>query len=314
LLENHHGMRTWLPAVLILASGCAAHLEPDASLTVVPYTLLPGGRIVVEVQLNGQGPFRFAVDTAATGSFLTERARTALALPHIPGVTTTVYGAIATGEFPLVEVERLELGGESWAAARLIALPSDTSATATLDGVLGADFLRRYSVGLTVADQALRLYDPATIGRRAHRGWSEVALTPRIFGKSLEPLHFLEVTVEGRSVPALFDLGAGMSMLNSAASAALRLEPIRVARRGEFADAVGSEPVVATLGTQDLRTGNVAWRNETFLIEDLPIFSLLAPTGEPLAILGSGLFTQRDCIIDFARERLLIRWSMGEAD
>jgi hypothetical protein len=307
-------MRTWLTAILILATGCTVPLEPDASLTVVPYTLLPGGRVVVEVQVNGQGPFRFAVDTAATGSFLTERARSALGLDHIPGLTTTVYGAIATGEFPLVEVERLELGGEIWPAARLIALPSETSATASLDGVLGADFLRRYSVGLTARDMALRLYDPATIGARVHRGWSEVPLSPRIVGRSLEPLHFLEVTVEGRSVPALFDLGAGVSVINSAASTALRLEPIRIARRGEFADAVGSEPVVATLGTQDLRTGDVAWQNETFLIEDLAIFSLLAPDGGPIAILGSGLFTQRDCIIDFARERLLIRWSMSETN
>ena len=300
--------------MLSLLAGCAATLETDESLTVVPYTLLPGGRVVVEVQINGQGPFRFAVDTAATGSFLTEQARAQLALPHIPGATTTVYGAIATGEFPLVEVGRIELGSEAWLSARLVALPADTSATATLDGVLGADFLRRYSVGLTAADRALRLYHPDTIGGRPHRGWSEVALTPRVFGASLEPLHFLDLTVEGRSVPALFDLGAGVSVLNSAASRALRLEPIRIARRGEFSDAVGSEPVVAQLGTQDLRTGDVGWRNETFLIEDLAIFSLLADEGEPLAILGSGLFTQRDCIIDFARERLLIRWSMSETN
>jgi hypothetical protein len=312
-------MRTWLQALLTLTAvsltaACTATLETDESLTVVPYTLLPGGRVVVEVELNGQGPFRFAVDTAATGSFLTERARALLALPHIPGATTTVYGAIATGEFPLVEVDRLVLGSEIWAGPRLIALPSDTSATATLDGVLGADFLRRYSVGLTASDRALRLYDPATIGARPHRGWSEIDLTPRVFGASLEPLHFLDVTVEGRSVPALLDLGAGVSVLNSAASRALRLEPIRVTQRGEFSDAVGSERVVARLGTQDLRTGDVAWRNETFLIEDLAIFSLLAGDGEPLAILGSGLFTQRDIIIDFARERVLIRWAMSEAD
>ena len=309
-------MRTWLPLILIAASGCTAplELESDASLPVVPYTLLPGGRVVVEVRLNGQGPFRFAVDTAATGSFLTERARSALGLPLVPDLRTTVYGAIASGEFPLVDVDRIEVGSEVWPDARLIALPSDTSATATLDGVLGADFLRRYSVGLTASDRALRLYDPETIGARVHRGWSEVTLTPRIVGRSLEPLHFVQVSVEGRSVPALFDLGAGVSVLNSAASDELRLQPTLISRRGEFSDAVGSERVVATLGTQDLRTGSVAWSNETFLIEDLAIFSLLADEGEPLAILGSGLFTQRDCIIDFARERLLVRWSMNEAD
>jgi predicted aspartyl protease len=307
-------MRTWITALCIVATGCAAPLDPDAALTVVPYTMLEGGRVVVEVRVNDQGPFRFAVDTAATGSFLTERARVALALEPIPGETATVFGAIASGEFPLVEVASLELGSEIWPAARLIALPSATSATATLDGVLGADFLRRYSVGLTATDRALRLYHPATIGAHAHRGWSEIVLTPRIFGNSGEPLHFLEIEVEGRSVPALLDLGAGISVLNSAAARALRLEPTRIAERGEFADAVGSEPVIAQLGTQDLRTADIRWRNETFLIEDLDIFTLLAAEGAPLAILGSGLFTQRDCIIDFARERLLIRWSMSEAE
>jgi predicted aspartyl protease len=298
-----------------VTSGCTtATLESDAALTVVPYTLLPGGRVVVEVRVNGQGPFRFAVDTAATGSFVTEQTRAILALTPIPGVTATVYGAIATGQFPVVEVERLQLGSELWPSPRLIALPSDTIATATVDGVLGADFLRRYSVGLTATDRALRLYHPETIGGRVHRGWSEVSLTPRFFGNSEEPLHFLDLSIENRSVPALFDLGAGISVINAAASRELRLEPTRLSRRGEFADAVGSEPVVAQLGTQDLRTGNVAWRDETFMIEDLAIFDLLASEGEAIAILGSGLFTQRDCIIDFARERLLIRWSMDESD
>jgi hypothetical protein len=305
-------MRIWILALCIAASGCAAMLDPDEALTVVPYTLLSGGRVVVDVRLNGQGPFRFAVDSAATGSFLTERARAALALEPVPGVTATVYGAIASGQFPVVDVARLEIGSERWEGARLIALPSNTSATATLDGVLGTDFLRRYSVGLSALDRALRLYAPATIGSRAYRGWAEIALTPRRLGNSEEPLYFLEVEIEGRSVPALFDLGAGISMLNSAAASALRLAPTRAERRGEFADAVGSEPVIAQLNTQDLQTAGVRWRDETFLIEDLEIFTLLAAADEPLAILGSGLFTQRDCIIDFARQRLLIRWSMTE--
>jgi hypothetical protein len=307
-------MRTWLLALVLLVTGCTTALEADESLTVVPYSLLPGGRVVVEVRVNGQGPFRFAVDTAATGSFVTERTRATLALTPIPGVTATVYGAIATGQFPVVEVERLELGSELWPSPRLIALPSDTIATATVDGVLGADFLRRYSVGLTATDRALRLYDPETIGGRVHRGWAEIPLTPRVFGNSEEPLHFISVSIEGRTVPALFDLGAGVSVINSAASRELRLEPTRISRRGEFADAVGSEPVVAQLGTQDFRTGAVAWQNETFMIEDLAIFDLLVSEGEPVGILGSGLFTQRDCIIDFARERLLIRWAMDESD
>ena len=34
----------------------------------------------------------------------------------------------------------------------------------------------------------------------------------------------------------------------------------------------------------------------------------------PCAILGAGLFTQRDFIIDFARSRLLVKIAMDETD
>ena len=34
----------------------------------------------------------------------------------------------------------------------------------------------------------------------------------------------------------------------------------------------------------------------------------------PAAILGAGLFTQRDFIIDFVRSRLLVKVAMGEVD
>ena len=138
------------PAVSLTA-GCTATLETDESLTVVPYTLLPGGRVVVEVGINGQGPFRFAVDTAATGSFLTERARAQLALPHIPGVTTTVYGAIATGEFPLVE----------WITSTSRALTSASTCRAKISSKLkslAAAVINEVSVVMAMAGSAWRFF------------------------------------------------------------------------------------------------------------------------------------------------------------
>jgi hypothetical protein len=36
--------------------------------------------------------------------------------------------------------------------------------------------------------------------------------------------------------------------------------------------------------------------------------------GKPAVILGAGLFTQRDFVIDFVRSRLLVNVAMDEAD
>ena len=300
--------------VALAVGGCARPLDLDGALSVVPFELPPSGRIIVDVELNGRGPYRFAVDTAATGSFLFARARRELALEPVPAMTAMVHGAVASGSFPVVDIERLTLGRETWTGARLIALPGDTGATATIDGVLGADFLRRYVTAFSARERSLRLYAPDAVDAATYREWATIALEPKFIGESEEPLHFLEIAIAGRSVPALFDLGAGLSVLNPTAARVLRLSTARDGESGEFSGAVGNTPVLAQFRTQQVRTGRVRWRNETFLITDLEIFETLQSADSPLAILGSGLFNQRDFIIDFARSRLLVRASMAEIE
>jgi predicted aspartyl protease len=302
--------------VLVAATvaGCAQPLDLDDALAVVPFEIQAGGRIIVEVELNNRGPYRFAVDTAATGSFLVSRVRSELALEPVPQITATVHGAVASGRFPVVDVDRLTVGSETWNGARLIALPGATGATASIDGVLGADFLRRYAIGFSARERSLRLYLPGSIGAEAYEDWTAIPIEPRFIGQSQEPLHFLEITIAGRDVPALLDLGAGLSVLNPPAARMLRLSAVGTGESGEFSGAVGNEPVLAQFRTQQVRTGRVRWRNETFLITDVGIFETLQSADSPLAILGAGLFRQRDFIIDFERNRLLVRTSMSELE
>jgi len=309
-------MRLWslLPAICLTHYGCATTLDSDAALTTVPFSIELGGKLVVDVRLNGSGPFRFVVDTAATGSFLLPQTQDSLGLEPLPGIRATVYGAVATGQYPIVELESLALGDEIWDKARLIALPAATEATANIDGVLGADFLMRYALGLDVRGRALHLYHPATIGDRNYSGWSVVPLRAERIGNVSVPLHFLDLEIAGNVVPALFDLGAGVSVLNAAAAQALRLTPTRRDQEGQFAGALGSEPLVARLSEQAIQTANVRWRNESFLIADPEIFTTLGRHDLPLGILGAGLFLQRDLIIDFAHDRLLVLWQMAETD
>lgn len=294
--------------------GCARPLGIDGALTAIPYSVQDSGRIVVDVLVNDRGPYRFAIDTAATGSFAFFPIIEELQLEPVPGISMTVYGAVATGTFPVVDVERVQIGSETWADTQLTIIARGTSATASIDGVLGADFLKLYSVGFSRQDGLMRLYHPTAIGDRAYAGWTAIRTEARVFGQSQEPLRYLNIEVGSQAVSALFDLGAGVNILNSAASRALQLSARRPADEAEFSGAVGQEPVLARLSSQQVRTGTVRWRNETFLIADLEIFETLQATETPLAILGSGIFNQRDFIIDFPRERLLVRSSMQEQE
>jgi hypothetical protein len=308
----HTGIALLLGAHWLAA--CTQPLVVDRPLATVPYELEPGGRIVVDVRVNDRGPYRFAIDSAATGSFAFSRMAVELGLEPLAGVTSTVYGAVATGTYPVIAVDRLELGGAIWEGAQLTALPGRTNATSTLDGILGADFLRRYSIGFSVRTNTANIYLPDTVNQRSYRGWTAIRTDPRYFGSSPEPLRFIAIELEGEPLNALLDLGSGISILNSAAVRNFSLRAVGGSDDSVFSGAIENLPLAARLSTQRVRTGSIGWRNETFLIGDFEIFETLRSTDIPLAILGSGLFHQRDFIVDFTRERLLVRTAMDEIE
>ena len=68
------------------------------------------------------------------------------------------------------------------------------------------------------------------------------------------------------------------------------------------------------LDAMEVRTAGIRWRNEVFLVADLEIFETLQHDDTPLVILGSGFFNQRDFVIDFVRNRLLIKVAMDEVN
>jgi hypothetical protein len=305
-----------LLAAALALCGCVSTLtlDTDEAITVVPYELQPSGRIVVRVRINDRGPFPFAIDTAASISFIVDDFRRQLGLETIPNVSTTIHGAVASGRFPMVRIDRLEVGTEAWTDAELVSLPRDSDATATIAGILGIDFLRRYGVGFSVRDRVVRLYPPELVRDRSYRGWASVPIEPVNIGDSRQPLYFFEIEIGGNVVPALFDLGAGLNMVNPSAARDLRLLPRRLRDETVLSGVLESTPILARLGAQELRTAEIAWRNEELLIADAEIFSTLMHADRPLAIVGAGLFNQRDFVIDFVRNRLLVRVAMNEVD
>lgn len=307
-------LKAALLAINALLCGCAATLNRQDALTVVPYDLQDSGRIVVDVRIDDRGPFPFALDTAASISFIYDAVRSELGLEVEPDASANVHGVVASGRFPLVKVDRLQLGRETWSDARLVSLPGEKGATSGLAGILGIDFLRRYGVEFSTRDRAVLLYSPALISSRSYRGWASVPLEPRTIRASSEPLFFFEVEIGGHAVPALFDLGAGLNVINRPGARFLRLVPGTVDKDTVLSDALETRPILAQMGSQEVATARVRWRNEQFLIADLEIFSTLMREDSPLAIIGSGLFNQRDFVIDFTRNRLLVRVAMDEVD
>lgn len=307
-------LKILLLATVFVLCGCASTLNLDSALAIAPYHIINGGRIVVEARVNDQGPFRFALDTGSSISVVFDELRNKLELKSAPGKPITIHGLVASRQLPLLSISRLQVGREIWTEPRIASLPGETAASAKIDGILGIDFLRRYAVGLSTEDRVLRLYPPNLVRDRSYRGWAFIPLEPVNIGASGAALYFFDVEIGDQEIPALFDLGAGVNMINWPAARSLRLAP--VGRRGDelLSGALESTPIVARLNAEEVTTANIRWRNEEFLVADLEIFATLQQRDSPLVILGSGLFNQRDFVIDFVRHRLLVKVSMDEVN
>jgi predicted aspartyl protease len=292
--------------------GCASVLDEDGALAIAPYDIDEKGLIVVEAQVNGQGPFAFALDTGASMSVVFDEVRNTLELEPVPGKTVMIHGVIASGNFPLLNISHLAVGREVWADPRIALLPGETAATAGLDGILGVDFLRRYAVGFSTRDRVIRLYPPDLVARRTYRGWTSIPLEHEYVGDSGAALYFFKIGIGGQRIPALFDLGAGLNLINWAAARSLGLEPVDMRDDDLLAGAIESAPVVARIKFDEVTTGRIRWRDEEFTVTELEILSALMPGRTGFAVLGAELFTQRDFIIDFTRNRLLVNVAMDE--
>ncbi len=304
--------RTLGLAAAFLMYGCASVLDEDGALAIAPYTIEENGRIVVEARVNDQGPFDFALDTAASISAVFDELRYELGLEPVPGKLAIIHGAVATGEYPLLDIDRIGVGQEDWTNARIVSLPGDTLADSAIDGVLGVDFLRKYAVGFSIRERVIRLYPPELVARRSYRGWASVPLRAETIGQSGVALYFFTIEIDGRRIQAVFDLGAGLNLINWQGAQTLGVDPTRLRDDDLVSGALESAPVSARLKSKEVTTARIRWRNEVFLIADLEIFSTLMPDDGPAAILGAGFFTQRDFVIDFVRSRLLVKVAMDE--
>ena len=301
-------------APLLLLWGCATVLDEDGALAIVPYELKDDGRIIVETRVDGQGPYAFALDTGASITVVLEHLQHELALEPVPGKLVRIHGAAASGHFPLMNIDQVEVGSTVWSRPRIASMPGETTAGHRIDGILGVDFLRRYAVGFSTGDRVVRLYPPDLVGQRAYRGWAAVPLKPEFIGTSGSAIYYLDITIGDQEIPAVFDLGAGVNMINWPAARSLGVVARDPRDESLLSGAIESIEVVGRTEIGEVRTGRVRWQDEDFSIVELEIFEKLNRAATPCAILGAGLFTQRDFIIDFARTRLLVKAAMDEMD
>jgi predicted aspartyl protease len=117
--------------------------------------------IIVQVKVNGQGPYDFVLDTGATFTCVDDELADQLKLPEWKGSFGTVVVGPGGG-MKLLKIDTLEVGDAK--ASGLIACAVDLDRMAPpgsgIKGLAGLNFLKSYRVTIDFEKKSLRLEKP----------------------------------------------------------------------------------------------------------------------------------------------------------
>ena len=273
-----------------------APTKPDYEAATRPDQI---GRIIVPVMVNGQGPFKFALDTGANTTVLTPSLAAALGLQISDDNAVTMYGATGAAAVPTTMVERVAAGDVVLEGRRL---PVANALTGTIDGILGVDGLESKRIMVDFRKNRIEIRDAR---RERPIAWAMRVPAQMNFGR----LIVVDATVDDVRVKAVIDTGSQYSLGNDALRAALKLPERMLSDAtidvlGETLDRqTGQRRQVLAIKMGDLRVSHL---NVAF--GDFYVFKLWELDTRPALLIGMDVIGLLDTlVIDYARKEVQFR-------
>lgn len=254
-------------------------------------------RMTVPVTIEGQGPFRFLVDTGSQATVVTPRVTTALGL--LPTGRAILVAMASRTPVETVTLDGLEFAGRRYGN---LTAPLLRDRDIGADGIIGLDSLQDLRIVIDFRDETLSLSDSP----RGNDGYEIIVRARRKFGQMI----ITDATVDGVRTAVVIDTGSWHSIGNDALRRRLRN------RNGETVtaqDVTGAE-LKSNLAVVDaLRIGDMGLSGVPVGFSDSPAFAALGLAAKPALILGLGNLRPFDRVaIDFASRKIL--FDVSKAD
>lgn len=249
-------------------------------------------RLTVPVTIEGEGPFRFMIDTGAQATVVTRGLTERLELQSAG--RATVVGLASSKAVDLVELNGLEF------AARIfdnIEAPLLEARNIGADGILGLDSLQDLRVLIDFRANTIAVDDAEALGGNA--GYEIVVRARNRLGR----LIITNAIIDGVKTAVIIDTGAQNSFGNLALKRKLR------ARRGEQVSSTDVNGVLLVGNRQiakSVRIQRMQLVNMPITFADSPAFTALKLDRRPALIMGMRDLRLLDRLaIDFERREVL---------
>lgn len=280
--------------VMLAALAAAVPAQAEEAWSCLPIETGDEGTPIIRAKINGQGPFTFVLDTAASGSTIDPARAAQLGLPR-DARTEQAQGMGGGVAVHFHQIRSLEAGPIQLRDIVVPALPAPSFDSHDVAGLAGVDLLADRLTVWTPASGCVRIAPGGTQAVLAK--WRPVA------AKWLQPWKImLPVRIGGVEGWGLLDTGAQYTTLNPAFARKAGLDPVRL-RPGGSIEGIDGRPLPLLQGEAgDIAVGPWRWQRRTVRVGALPVFDRLAGAGDTLAILGMDWLAQKGFAVDYRNQ------------
>ena len=251
-------------------------------------------RMTVDVEVNGEGPFKFVVDSGADTSVIGRRLADRLGLDYASPVL--LHAMTESKVVERVEVDELQLGPT---VTTDLELPVLRERDIGGDGMIGLDALVEQRLMMDFDRRIITVDDAA---RRERYTGGTIVVTARL---QKGQLILTEVEVDEEAVDAVVDTGTEISIGNSALREKVRSAGTGLMEKMTIYGVTGKPQEIDFVVLPRLKIGPIELRKVPIAFADVPPFAVFGIDDKPSLLLGTDLMEQfRRVSLDFKERRV----------
>lgn len=270
----------------------------EASAAELTLTRSERGQPLVDLAVNGKGPFTMVLDTAAGLTTVSTRLKDELGLVRIGRSPQPMQLAGGAEPIDLYTLGFVALAGMPAPAPITVILDKPLRYLKPARGILGMNVLAHFAVDIDQPNRRLILND---FGTPPPSGidWNAVPFATRY-----DDFIVVDVEIGGVAAKAVIDTGANGTIVNEKLAAKLGIVAgADGVKSGEIL--VGGGPTLKSKAGP-LKLARASWSEIEVQAAQLPLFKAMEIDDGPAMILGNNVLSQVRLFIDYKNDKLYL--------
>ncbi len=305
-------------AIIFAVIPSYANTENGLAKGTLSFERLSGGQYIINANVNGQGPFRFMIDTGATRTSVFEKTSKTLSLETSGLSPRNITGMTSSEYRPVGKVRSLSFAHVNFTNHDIIVLedwPAPEIASDAIDGILGMDVLDGLILSFKHENSRLKIRKYGKLNARHYKRWAKINLEKNPYPGKDYGLMFTNTKVGSLRIPTMFDTGAEFTAIswNIVDGSRLGIEKKRLRKEWVVQGAVGDFKPRLRIMLDKFILDGLLFKKHEIIVMDFDKMPINGYGQYPLVITGVDMLGGHDFVLDLKNWDLYLNAKLRRA-